>query len=141
MDSKTLVRGAITYRDRASQIRDYSGLRYGNITPTDIDGLIEYKDKAYVIIEYKYADADVPNGQIIALTRLCDDLQNYKHTILIIARHNSPIGKDIDGAQAVVEKYRWRKNWIVIKNITKELWSVKRLIDWFLNTNEVINSK
>jgi len=140
MDSKTL-RGATTYKARAAQGRDFTGLRYGNITPTDIDALIEYKDKAYVIIEYKFREAEVPTGQMMALERMCDDLQNFKHTILIIARHNQPVEQDIDGANAIVEKYRWRKKWIVIKNITQETWKVKKLIDWFLNTNEVINSK
>lgn len=134
-------RGVINHRERAKQIRDFSGLRFGNITPTDIDALIEYKDKAYVIIEYKFGEAEVPTGQMIALERICDDLQNFKHTILIIARHNQPVEQDIDGANAIVEKYRWRKKWIVIKNITQETWKVKKLIDWFLNTNEVVNSK
>ena len=134
-------RGVINHRERAKQIRDFSGLRFGNITPTDIDALIEYKDKAYVIIEYKFGEAEVPTGQMIALERICDDLQNFKHTILIIARHNQSVEQDIDGANAIVEKYRWRKKWIVIKNITQETWKVKKLIDWFLNTNEVINSK
>jgi len=134
-------RGMINHRERAKQLRDFSGLRFGNITPTDIDGLIEYKDKAYVIIEYKFGEAEIPTGQMIALERICDDLQNFKHTILIIARHNQPVEKDIDCANAIAEKYRWRKKWIIIKNLTQEIWTVKKLIDWFLNTNEVINSK
>jgi len=41
------VRGKIEHRDRARQIRDFSNLRYGNITPTDIDGLIEYQNKCF----------------------------------------------------------------------------------------------
>ena len=44
MDSNSL-RGATTYKERAKQGRDFTGLRYGNITPTDIDGLIEYHGK------------------------------------------------------------------------------------------------
>jgi len=48
------VKGVIHAPQRATQLRDYSGLLFGNITPTDIDGLIEYKNIGYVIIELKY---------------------------------------------------------------------------------------
>lgn len=33
---------AIYNRDRMRQIIDYEGCKFGNIMPTDIDGLIEY---------------------------------------------------------------------------------------------------
>jgi len=48
------IRGVIKYRGRARQIIDFRGLTYGNITPTDIDGLIEYKDKCILLIEIKH---------------------------------------------------------------------------------------
>ena len=46
MEYQNNNRGVIQNRDRKKQIIDFSGLKYGKITPTDIDGLIEYKDKA-----------------------------------------------------------------------------------------------
>jgi len=131
-------RGIINNKGRARQLRDFSGLRYGNITPTDIDALIEYKDRAYVIVEFKFGEADVPTGQMIALTRLCDDLQNYKHTILIIARHDYPIEQDINAANSVVEKYRWMKKWNDMRN---NPYTVRKLIDWFLESDNVKSSE
>ena len=133
-------RGVIENRERARQLRDFSGLRYGNITPTDIDALIEYKDVAYVIIETKFSNAELPTGQRLAIERLCDDLQNFKHTIAIVSRHNFPVNEDIDLAKTVVDKYRWRGKWIEIKKITNEIWTVKRLVDWYLNTPEILHS-
>lgn len=65
-------RGKIENRNRARQIIDFSGLQYGKITPTDIDGLIEYHDKAILLLEFKYADAEMPRGQKVALERMCD---------------------------------------------------------------------
>ena len=66
-------RGVIQNRERARQIIDFSGLRYGNITPTDIDGCIEYQDKGVAFIEIKHRDSPMPKGQELALTRLVDN--------------------------------------------------------------------
>lgn len=131
-------RGEIDNRERAKQLRNFSGLRYGNITPTDIDGLIEYKNIAYVIIETKFGDAQLPLGQLIALERLCDDLQNYKHTILIISKHNHPVTEDIDLANSIVIKYRWMRKWIEMCN---NPYTVRKLIDWFFESENVKSSK
>jgi hypothetical protein len=43
---------------RKQQINDFSELRFGNITPTDMDGCIECKDKAYIFIEIKYMNKE-----------------------------------------------------------------------------------
>ena len=44
-------RGVITNRARARQIRDFSGLQIGTITPTDLDGLIEFHDECFIFCE------------------------------------------------------------------------------------------
>ena len=48
------MRGAIMHAERAKQLNDFNGLQYGNITPTDIDGVIDYKDRAMVFLEIKF---------------------------------------------------------------------------------------
>lgn len=122
-------RGAVTYKARAKQERDFTGLRYGNITPTDIDGLIEYHDKCYVFYEAKHVNAPpMTEGQRIALERLCDDLQKVKETILILCKHNSPADKAIDFSVCEVESYRRNGEWKPVKTgIT-----VKRMSDSFI---------
>jgi hypothetical protein len=103
-------RGVIRNREQASQIKDYSGLKFGKITPTDIDGMIEYHDKGMIFLEIKYKDADMPYGQKLALERLCDFLnQAGKPTIVIVASHESD--EDIDVANTIVKKYRWNYEW------------------------------
>lgn len=102
-------RGAIRNRQYGTQVRDYRGLRFGNITPTDIDGLIEYQGKGYVFIETKYQNAELPYGQRLALERLCDDLQIVKPTLLVIASHNT--NGDIDVANTEVSSYRFKGEW------------------------------
>jgi hypothetical protein len=133
-----MQRGIIRKRDAARQIRDFSGMRFGTITPTDIDGLIEYHGKAYVIIETKFGDTDVPIGQFKALERMCDDLQKVKPTLFIIARHNCPPEQDIDFSKCIVEKYRWRGEWVVIKNKTQAIWTTRQVVLIFLKNQGYI---
>lgn len=106
-------RGVIQCRERRQQIIDASGLRFGNITPTDCDGLIEYKDKAYVLFEIKYRDAPVPKGQLVALTRSIDDYTRAgKHAVLIIAEHEVDNPKqDIIAAICKVRTYYYHGTW------------------------------
>lgn len=123
-----MLRGATTYKERAKQGRDFTGLRYGNITPTDIDALIEYKNEAYVFIEAKSNGAEMSFGQKLALERLCDDLQRIKPTLLVLVTHNTPSNQEIDFAQAKVSKYRYKGRWAIPQNVP----TAKELIDSFL---------
>lgn len=100
-------RGAIQFRERKKQIVDFSGLRFGNITPTDCDGLIEYRDKAYILFELKHRGADVPHGQLVALVRAVDDWRRAgKKAMFIIAEHEADNpADDIDAASCTVRTY------------------------------------
>lgn len=112
-------RGVIRNRQQANQVRDFSGLRFGNITPTDIDGLIEYHNKGYVFIETKFRDTQLPFGQRLALERLCDDLQNTKPTLVIVASHESE--GDIDVAETRVVEFRFKGKWRQRDGTTRQL--------------------
>jgi len=103
-------RGVIQHRERAKQINDFSGLRFGKITPTDIDGLIEYKNKLFIFIEAKYRDTELPFGQRLALERLCDSITD-KPCIVFIVSHNEPVENDVDVSKAMLTKYYYEKAW------------------------------
>ena len=82
-------RGTIQYTDRAKQLLVYDGMRFGNISPTDIDALIEYRNKAYIVYECKYRGAEMSRGQELALTRIVDDFQTaHKDALLIVCEHD-----------------------------------------------------
>ena len=82
------TRGIIQNPERARQIIDFSGIRFKNITPTDIDGLIEYKNIAYVLMEFKHREAEMPHGQSLALTRMVDDFDRQgKYATLLVCEH------------------------------------------------------
>ena len=127
----SINRGKIYNTQRAKQLRDFSGLRFGNITPTDIDGLIEYKNKAYVIIELKYRENELPPGQKLALERLADNLQKSgKTTLLILASHNQTNPNDeIDVANSTITSYRYKGKWYLQNQFTV-LELVKSFLNW-----------
>lgn len=65
-------RGVIRNREYAKQLKDFSGLRYGKITPTDIDGFLDFGDQLFVVVEGKHAGSAIQTGQRLALERLVD---------------------------------------------------------------------
>ena len=77
------------------QLIDFKGLSVdGYIYPTDIDGLIEYKDSEYIIFEIKYGTCEVPLGQRLALQRMVDDFTKVgKRAIAFICEHTT---RDVD---------------------------------------------
>lgn len=74
---------------RMKQLIDFQGLAVDEyIYPTDIDGLIEYKDSEYIIFEVKYGDAEVPFGQKLALQRMVDDFtKTGKQAVVLVCEH------------------------------------------------------
>lgn len=130
-------RGVVRNRQYATQVRDFSGLRFGKITPTDIDGCIEYQDTCYVFIETKYKDAELPYGQRLALQRLCDDLERCKPAIAIIASHETD--GDIDVANTRVTEIRFRHEWRHLKTDTTTRALIDRFLAWAKKEKELLD--
>lgn len=105
------LRGRIHTPHLAAQLRDFSGLRYGTITPTDIDAVLDFGNRLFVFIEAKLTGADMPRGQRLALERLTDrHPQNRQQAIGIVCEHANRDGV-IDLARCVVTEYRWQGAW------------------------------
>lgn len=64
------TRGVIRNLQRAMQHVDYSGLRWNSITPTNIDGLLDFSGRLFVFLEFKGQGAPLPLGQRIALRNI-----------------------------------------------------------------------
>ena len=105
-----LNRGSIQNREAKRQIIDFHGMRYSNITPTDLDGIIEYKNLGYIFYEYKFKKARLPDGQYLCLTRLVDDLcESGKMAVLLICEHNiSYRDGDVNAANAIVREVYYK---------------------------------
>lgn len=76
--------------NKMRQLIDFKNLEIdGYMYPTDIDGLIEYKDSEYIIFEVKYKGSAVPQGQKLALKRMIDDFTIAgKRALAIICEHS-----------------------------------------------------
>jgi len=74
---------------RFNQRVDFGELNQGeNRRPTDIDGYIEWKNKAHIFIEVKLLNTELPHGQRLALERLATDCSHSgKYAIVIVAEH------------------------------------------------------
>lgn len=113
--------GKIRYPKRAGQHIDYSGIRFGNATPSNVDGLLELDNHFFVIFEYKHTSAArMSVGQRLMIERVCDAIHARimpaSYCVAIVAQHDSPIGTEIDGANAKALGVRWKGNWI---NVSK----------------------
>lgn len=106
-------RGVVWSAKRAGQLRDFSGLRWNTITPTDLDGFLDFGNQLFVFIELKLTGKPLPWGQRLALERLCDatHLERARDSLAIVAEHNTPAGDVIDVANAKVIERRYRFEW------------------------------
>lgn len=75
--------------EKMRQLIDFKGCSVGaGLYPTDIDGLIEYKDSEYILFEVKYAGKPVPIGQKLAIQRMIDDFTKVgKQAVALICDH------------------------------------------------------
>jgi len=120
--------GKIRNPDRAFQHIDYTGIRYGNATPSNIDGILELQGKLFVLFEYKHVSAQqMPKGQRMMIERIVDGLQSDGVvSIAIIGLHESPIGEEIDASSARAVEVRWKKEWVSLEH---GRYSVKSCVD------------
>ena len=80
---------AILHPERASQIIDFRGIEYKGTTFTDLDALLEYRNRAYIIVEVKYGKKELPLGQKVAIERMVKDFgKRGKSAMAVIAEHH-----------------------------------------------------
>ena len=121
----------IRNRTKMAQVTTFENFDLGRGRyPTDVDGLIEWKNKAYVVLELKFGYKEMPTGQELALTRLVDDLDKVKPALLIIGSHLSGEGEDIDAGNALVARYRFEGKWYSPKRGER---TVRDVTEIFLN--------
>ena len=105
-------RGVIIHRDFKQRISDFSELRFGNITPTDLDAFMDFGNKLFVFVETKFQSAPMPRGQRLALERLVDACHNppTRYSVGFLTSYSSS-DEDINLARTLVREYRWMGKW------------------------------
>ena len=103
-------------RARAKQLISFQGLSRNGAGFTDIDGICEYKNKAYVMFEVKYADKTLQKGQKLLMQRFVADMYRAgKKSLAMLLRHQvHECGKDVYACELYVDKlFMWNdKEWI-----------------------------
>jgi len=120
-----MERGAIKNKEGASILCDFTGLQYGKITPTDLDGFVDFGNKIFVLIECKGGDAKMPYGQQLALERLVDN--SKVKSLLIVARWEKLSKGFIDVSKCKVTQIRFAGKWHKIPKTT-----VREIVDRFV---------
>ena len=121
-------------RERARQLYDFEGLNVGSILPTDLDGLIEYHDEAYILYEFKYKGTDMPTGQRIAIERMVNDLcKSGKQAVAFLCRHEvkNP-DEDVLAKDAIVTSVYWNGTWFDCNENVKD--KTDKYISWLRRT-------
>lgn len=119
-------RGKIQNPELAAVNRDYSGLRWGKITPSDIDCLIDCGGERYYVIESKRGDAQMSYGQRLNFERVCDGLHADTETVGILVQHDNPRAAPEDYLDARVTQYRENGKW---KDFGDEIVTVQDIIN------------
>lgn len=127
---------SFNYTDRGKQLICFDGIiNEGKLGATDIDAIIEYKDKAYIFFEVKLVDAPMPDGQRLALQRLVDDIGSMgKKAVAAVVTHWTRPEEDIQLQHCLVREVyvsserKWRTpNFEWGRELT-----AKHLVDLFL---------
>jgi hypothetical protein len=112
-----MQRGEANNLSCAAQLRDFTGLRFGNRTPTDLDLFLDLGNKVFIVGEAKYRGAQLPFGQRLAIERLCDE--SKVQCFGLVLSHNQPPEQRIDFANAVVLEFRFLHQWVPVSKPIK----------------------
>lgn len=108
-------RGAIRNPERASQHVDYRGLRWGRITPTNIDGLLDFGARFFFFVELKLRGAPFALGQRLALANVrAAIVDGGKRCVVLVAEHDqadprTPIPAHSAEVIEILDGQVWRK--------------------------------
>ena len=107
---RTVQRGAIQHREYAQQLRDFTGLRFGNKTPTDLDCFLDFGGSMFVFVEGKHDGAPLPFGQRLAFENLTNACQaGGVESLLLVADHTG--AGDVPYATILVRCSYYRGVW------------------------------
>ena len=100
--------------EREKQIIDFSGLRFGDITPTDYDGFLDFENKVFIWFKLKLENApEIPARQKLALQRLCDAAQktDISSWVLLCSHSVQDPLQDIDASTSMVFQVYRKGKW------------------------------
>lgn len=106
-------RGAIHSPRRAKQLHDFTEMAIGTITPTDIDGLIDFHGESFAFFEVKGRGATMSRGQSLAMTRVVDLIEKAgkRAVIFEVEHHEEDAGRMVNAARCIVRRTYFEREW------------------------------
>ena len=105
--------GLINHGSRARQLNSFTGLKFGSITPTDLDGLIDYHNERFAFLELKLRDGPLSEAQATAIIRVVDAIEAAKkRAAFFVAEHceDDPT-VDVPADRCLIRSIYSRQQW------------------------------
>jgi hypothetical protein len=101
--------GLIRNSKQVKQAIDFSGVQNGVIHPSDIDAVLEFNNKALVLIEVKRRNNIIPTGQRLMLERIVD---RWELGVVLKVEHDFyEVDSDIPLNKCFVTLYYEKSEW------------------------------
>lgn len=122
-------RGEIMYGSRARQLILFHGLRWGKITPTDVDAFLNFDGSAFVFVEAKGTGVVMQRGQEMAFEMVCEAIEAAGRRALVLqVEHTTSVYEDVELAACSVVRFWLRREWVS----PKHEWTTRTFIDRWL---------
>lgn len=107
-------RGCIQHPERRLQLFSFENMRWNTITPTDIDGSIDFGGNIFVMFEVKYNDAEMPYGQRRHLQALADTVRDggRQIAVFVVEHHVADTSQAVDVASCAVREVYYNHEWL-----------------------------
>lgn len=109
--SRTVKRTGIKSRDGIKQVILYEGLENGKISLSDIDAVMELRDKFLILFEVKKEGIDIPKGQRGMLEAIIDAWQETGRIGMIVKADHNQEGEFIYLRQCLVVDIYYNGTW------------------------------
>lgn len=125
------VPGEIRDAEKARQLMLFKSLRWGKISPTNIDMLLEFNDRLFVLCEAKFGAAPLPLGQRLGLERTCAAIQASSDRVAVVFQVTHDRSDDVDlGLCTVVRYYSGKERiWKTLPRVTTLKEAIDALIE------------
>ena len=127
--------GLIRSSKQVKQAIDFSGVQNGVIHPSDVDAVLEFGNKALILMEVKRRGNRIPTGQRLMLERIVDRWD--KGIVLKVEHTYYDVDKDIPLSECFITAFYTQKEWKGCENIPVvsflnslgKKWDIKKLKD------------
>jgi len=107
------IRGSIKYLKKYKQLISFEGMeRMRKITPTDIDGLIDYNGNSFIYMEFKTDGKSIDYGQRLAIEHIINSHEQAGHkACALLIYHNCDADEIIMAKEKIIESVYQNNKW------------------------------